>query len=40
MVEYVGLNSHKSIIEEQSYEEYWKSTLALTGFLKSSLLLL
>lgn len=32
MVEYSGLNSRKKIIEEQNYEEYWKSTLALTDF--------
>ncbi|CYV21583.1 hypothetical protein [Streptococcus suis] len=39
MVEYVGLNSHKSIIEEQSYEEYWKSTLALTGFFEEQFII-
>lgn len=27
-----GLNSPKKIIENQIYEEYWKSTLALTNF--------
>lgn len=32
MVEYRGLNSPKTVIEEQNYEEYWKSTLALTDF--------
>lgn len=31
-ISYEGLNSHKKVIQEQSYEEYWKSTLALTDF--------
>lgn len=30
-----GLNSPKKVIENQKYEEYWKSTLALTGFFEN-----